>query len=121
MDALNRFDNSCRSCSFSFFLLSYLCPVRVDACGSSSAVVVVDRSALVLGTNSSLSGVVPALVVVPAGGGEASELGDAEGRDESDEPRECACGGEYGGESITLARSAAYSFIRALRVCRPCA
>ena len=65
--------------------------------------VVVDRSALVLGTDSSLSGVVPALVVVLVGGGEASELGDAEERDESDEPRECACGGEYGGESITLA------------------
>ena len=62
-------------------------------------------------------------MVVLVGGGEASELGDAEERDESDEsdePRECACGGEYGGESITLAQSAAYSFIRVLRVCRPC-
>ena len=81
----------------------------------------VDRSALVLSTDSSLSRVVPALVVVLVGGGEASESGDAEERDESDEPRECACRGEYGGESITLAWSAAYSLIRALRVCWPCA
>ena len=122
VDALNRFDNSRCSFSFSFFLLSSLCPVRVDACGSSSsAVVVVDRSTLVSSTDSSLSRVVPALMVVLVGGGEASESGDAEERNEPDKPRERACRGEYGGESITLARSAAYSFIRALLVCRPCA
>jgi hypothetical protein len=71
-----------------------------------------------LSTNGSLSGVVLALV----GGGDADEWGDA---DEPDEPDKCEeareCAGECGGESITLARSAAYSLIRALRVCRPCA
>ena len=61
------------------------------------------------------------------GGGDASELGDDDEPDQSDEPGECACecarecAGECGGESITLARRAAYSLIRALRVCRPCA
>ena len=83
-----------------------------------------DRSALVLGVNSSLSGVVPALPLPLAlvGGGDAPELGDEDEPDQSDDPA-CVgeCVGECGGESITLTRRAAYSLIRALRVCRPCA
>jgi len=89
----------------------------------------VDRRALVLGTNSSLSGVVALpLPLALVGGGDAPELGEDDERDESDDPVwacECGCVGEFvgecGGESITLTRRAAYSLILALRVCRLCA
>ena len=91
---------------------------------SSAVVVAVDRSALVLGTNSSLSGVVLAvpLPLALVGGGDAPELGDEDEPDQSDDPAWVGeWVGECGGEFITLTRRAAYSLIRALRVCRPCA